>query len=128
MNPHLKLAYDHGVQKALEDAGIKTSGYADILRGGLSTSKDYLRSMGKRIYPESLIKRTVESRPVSALTGSRMKNLTGEALEAEKRLVDIARSGSLLGTAGLIGLGVYGSKGEVPESRIGNTLKRVFGE
>ena len=27
MNPHLKLAYDHGVQKALEDAGLTKEAY-----------------------------------------------------------------------------------------------------
>ena len=32
MNPHLKLAYDHGVQKALEDAGLtKAAGENDTL-------------------------------------------------------------------------------------------------
>lgn len=44
MNPHLKLAYDHGVQKALEDAGLTkvsdlseytgTSNYGDMSLAG----------------------------------------------------------------------------------------------
>tara|TARA_R100001510_G_C7590408_1_gene160320 strand:+ start:419 stop:847 length:429 start_codon:yes stop_codon:yes gene_type:complete len=32
MNPHLKLAYDQGVQQALIDAGIKTSGVSENLK------------------------------------------------------------------------------------------------
>ena len=155
MNPHLKVAYDQGVQKALVDAGLTkesnllakmrnfgrgfkdhTKGFSDVL-GPLDPRTGKLLGLGEDISGlgyragQSARKRVQDllaSRPVSALTGSRMKNLTGDALEAEKKLVDMVRSGSVLGAAGLTGLGIYASQGEPPKSRASNALKRIFGD
>ena len=124
MNPHLKVAYDQGVQKALEDAGlIKESNLLTKMR---SIGRGYADNLGR--YSRKQLEDLLASRPVSALTGSRMKNLTGDALEAEKKLVDMARSGSVLGAAGLTGLGIYAAKGEPPKSRASNALVRIFGD
>ena len=131
MNPHLKVAYDQGVQKALEDAGlIKEANLLtkmkDIARGFKDSSRGYSDNLGR--YSRKRLEDLLASRPVSAITGSRMKNLTGDALEAEKKLVDMARSGSVLGAAGLAGLGIYAAKGEPPKSRASNALARIFGD
>ena len=54
MNPHLKLAYDHGVQKALEDAGltklserynsISTDSYGEQIKGWENADESLLKN------------------------------------------------------------------------------------
>ena len=107
MNPHLKLAYDHGVQKALEDAGFSKTArsmagpVANILGGG---------AVGATAANMAL--------PENATTGERvMAALGGGALGAGGALTGYDRFGikGALGGAGLAsGLG-YGLSKVAPE-------------
>jgi hypothetical protein len=58
MNPHLKLAYDHGVQRALEDAGlIKESNLNEILdhmAEGASKEEAWAKAYPNQPVPENL--------------------------------------------------------------------------
>ena len=116
MNPHLKLAYEQGVQKALEDTGLTKE--SRLGTATMQRIKDALKNSYTSV---------AEARPVTAITGRRLKGLEGSALENEQAVVDAARAYGLLGTGVGTGAGYYALSGDAPPSRSANLLESLLG-